>query len=270
MSKLKPVVFFFAPFLGLGALIWSTLPGEPEVRQPTVRPAPRVEAEPEEEDLGVELPPVEYQQGRPTMQSLSWRVAALVQSNPDQEFAREMDSAIVNGELTITWGTDPGAAATFTVLEPALDPSVRVLSTPSGEEADALMPAVMVSLELIMNINTREDVVFMQLVLQHEYEHYKQWLRADAQRKLMSLKLNKRLTPDAMEALTGIPRNEVCAHMLESEVHAYTVECTSVLARQTPPHLLPEICEGVGTPRYAPFIEANLRAAIPEIWRTCP
>lgn len=268
MSKISSVVYFLAaPTMLVLFILGLRLRDFPKSR-PLPQPAPRVRMQSDTE-LGIELPPVRFHEGLPTMDSLSWRVAALVRSNPDQEFARAMDSAIVSGELTITWGNLPHSSASFMVLEPASDPSVRVLDTQLSA-APVYMPAIMVGVDYIVNLNTRSDVVFMQLVLQHEYQHYRQWRDADAQRKLMSLKLNMQLPPDVMEATTGIPRHEVCQHMVESEVEAYTLECTSVLARQTPRHLLPEICHSVDSPHYAAFIEANMRAASPEIWRFCP
>lgn len=268
MSKLKPVVLFFTPIVGVLSVMWASLPSPEEPSGEPIRPG-RVEAV-IVEDIGIDLPPVEYIHDRPTADSLSWRVAALIRSNPDQEFAREMEEAVISGKIAITWLQGrSNMAARFYVVEPTIDASVHVLSAPNTEVPD-LIPVIEVSVHNIINMNTRKDAVFMQLVLQHEFEHYKQWLAEDAEHKLMSLKLNQQLMPPAMEEATGIPRREVCAHMIESEVRAYTVECTSVLARQTPRHLLPEICEGAGTPQYAPFIEATMRAASPEIWRLCP
>ncbi len=173
-------------------------------------PLPRISVH-KEPPTAPRLPYVIQRQDK-FMWSVSERLRLLVQQHPVLEIREDFDRLIADGSIALEFiHNRNGANAEFSVVPIDNIVSYSDIEIPADRK---VQPVLSLDITWISTIK-QEDALFAQLVVYHEYQHYKQWSASvDLDRKHWE----KTEVPERTQ-------ESACAHMWQAESDAYAAEC---------------------------------------------
>ncbi len=141
-------------------------------------------------------------------QRLFERFQQIVESNPDPEMA-ELAAKTRAKEIEVHFGMMPPVLLATFQLWPDDDNLVD-----DGRPYDRYRPRIMINLDFITQVNQADDLRYLEVVLDHEYQHYKQYQETTNETL-------RRTFLAAMPARGQTRSERVCTFLWQNEYEAY-------------------------------------------------
>lgn len=169
-----------------------------------------------------------------SLTSLGPRLHVLLEQHPVEEIRREFGPLVVSGKLLVDYQASPKSYAEIRLFPASVKTRAGKRLGESG-----LVPVLMVNPSWLGGLQTEQQILSAQLVLLHEYQHYKE------------SQLGNVPTAASSEA-------DRCRHTWQAESSAYAVQCRT--ANQWGKFdFLGDLCAFVDTPQWSQIMLLHMR-----------
>jgi len=144
--------------------------------------------------------------------SLSERLRVMVQQHSVEEIRADLNRLVEAGEITINFQVEDHLSARMDFL-----PRDMIEWSEQKIEGSGLVPTLRINPNWLAGLDTPEEVVEGQLVIYHEFQHYKDYTNSTGE--------ERRVLEAYFARDSSMPQAEVCRTMWHRESSAYAAEC---------------------------------------------